>query len=85
MLRISGFMDDVIFAHKLRLLDIATRLRQAAARLTKSLGLGSQEYPLQTADARDYLQPGPTRLQVTRQVPPQGRSRRSMTASFTDV
>ena len=85
VLRISGFMDDVIFAHKLRLLDIATRLRQAAARLTKSLGLGSQEYPLQTADARDYLQPGPTRLQVTRQVPPQGRSRRSMTASFTDV
>ena len=30
-LRISGFMDDVIFAHKLRLLDVA-------ARLTRSLG-----------------------------------------------
>ena len=57
-----------------------------AARLTKSLGLGSQEYPLQTADARDYfLQPGPTRLQVTRQVATQARSRRSMIASFTDV
>ena len=28
MLRISGFMDDVIFAPKLRLLDIAARLRQ---------------------------------------------------------
>ena len=27
-LRISGFVDDVIFAHKLRLLDVATRLRQ---------------------------------------------------------
>ena len=27
-LRISGFMDDVIFAHKLRLLDVAARLRQ---------------------------------------------------------
>jgi len=30
MLRISGFMDDVIFAHtgKLRLFDVAARLRQ---------------------------------------------------------
>jgi len=28
VLRISGFMDDVIFAHKVRLLDIAPRLRQ---------------------------------------------------------
>jgi len=27
-LRISGFMDDIIFAHKLRLFDVATRLRQ---------------------------------------------------------
>ena len=27
-LRISGFVDDVIFAHKPRLLDVATRLRQ---------------------------------------------------------
>jgi len=25
---ISGFMDDIIFAHKLRLLDVAARLRQ---------------------------------------------------------
>ena len=25
-LRVSGFMDDVIFAYKLRLLDVATRL-----------------------------------------------------------
>jgi len=28
MLRISGFVNDVIFAHKLRLLDVAARLRQ---------------------------------------------------------
>ena len=28
MLRISGFVDDVIFAHKLTLLDVAARLRQ---------------------------------------------------------
>jgi len=28
MLRISGFMDDVIFAHKPRLLEITARLRQ---------------------------------------------------------
>ena len=27
-LRISGFMDDVIFAHKPRLLDVAAGLRQ---------------------------------------------------------
>ena len=35
MLRISGFMDDVIFAHKPRLLEVAVRLR-----LTHSLGFG---------------------------------------------
>jgi len=28
MLRISGFMDDVMSAHKLKLLDVAARLRQ---------------------------------------------------------
>ena len=28
MLRISGFMDDVIFAHKPRLPEVAVRLRQ---------------------------------------------------------
>jgi len=28
MLRISGFVDDVIFGHKLRLLDVAARLMQ---------------------------------------------------------
>jgi len=28
MLRISGFVDDVIFAHQLILLDVAVRLRQ---------------------------------------------------------
>jgi len=28
MLCISGFVDDFIFAHKLRLLDVAARLRQ---------------------------------------------------------
>ena len=27
-LHISSFLDDVIFAHKLRLLDVAARLRQ---------------------------------------------------------
>ena len=30
-LRISGFMDDVISAHKLRLLDVAARLRQGGS------------------------------------------------------
>jgi len=28
ILRISGFMDDVTFAYKLRLLDVAAKLRQ---------------------------------------------------------
>jgi len=28
MLLISGFMDDVIYAHKMRLLEVAARLRQ---------------------------------------------------------
>jgi len=27
-LRISGFVDDVVFAHKLRLFDVAARLKQ---------------------------------------------------------
>jgi len=30
-LRISGFVDDVTSAHKVRLLDVATRLRQRGA------------------------------------------------------
>ena len=62
-LRNFGFADDVIFAHKLRLLDVAARLRQWGAHV-RSLGLGAEEYPLQAADARDYfLQSGPTRPQ----------------------
>jgi len=57
------FLDDVIFAHKLRLLDVAARLRQRGS-LVRSLELGAQEYPLQAADVRDYcLQAGPTRPQ----------------------
>jgi len=39
-LRISGFMDDVMFAHKLRLLDVAARLRQRGSHV-RSLGLGA--------------------------------------------
>jgi len=30
MLCISGFMDDVIFAHKPRLLDVAAQLKRSA-------------------------------------------------------
>ena len=30
MLRTSGFMDDVIFAHKPRLLDVAAQLKRCA-------------------------------------------------------
>jgi len=37
-------------------------------RLTHSLGLGVYEYPLQAADARDYLQSRPTRPQLISQV-----------------
>ena len=60
MLRISGFMDDVIFFTQT---EAARRRRQAeAVRLTRSLGLGAYEYPLQAADARDYfLHSDPTR------------------------
>jgi len=40
MVRISGFMDGVIFAHKLRLL-IRRQAEAVRARLTRSLGLGA--------------------------------------------
>ena len=40
MLCISGFVDDFIFAHKLRLLDVAARLRQRGSH-ARSLGLGA--------------------------------------------
>jgi len=30
MLCTSGFMDDVIFAHKIRLLDVAAQLKRSA-------------------------------------------------------
>jgi len=30
MLRTSGFMDDVIYAHKPRLLDVAAQLRRSS-------------------------------------------------------
>ena len=48
-------MDDVIFAHKLTLLDVAARLRQVRQRLTRSLGRGALEYPLHAADTRNYF------------------------------
>ena len=40
MFRISGFVDDVIFAHKLILLDVAARLRQRGSHV-RSLRLGT--------------------------------------------
>ena len=47
-------MDDVIFAHKLRLVDVAARLRQRGSHA--GLGLARRNiHPLQTADARDYF------------------------------
>jgi len=36
----SGFMDGVIFAHKLRLLDVATRLRQWGLHADSGLDVG---------------------------------------------
>ena len=36
-LRISGLVDDVIFTHKLRLLDVAARLRQRGSHAALSL------------------------------------------------
>jgi len=42
MLRISGFMGDVIFAQKLRLLDVAARLDQSAPNRFAGLLSGAQ-------------------------------------------
>jgi len=44
MLRISGFMDEVIFAHKLRLLDVAARLRQRGSHVALSLARRNTNY-----------------------------------------
>ena len=40
-LRIAGFMDDIIFAHKLMLLDVAARLRQRGSHRQRMLGTTS--------------------------------------------
>jgi len=61
-------MDDVIFAHMLRLPEVAARLRQRGSHASRNLGLGTQEYPLQAADARDYFWQSGPRPQVTLQV-----------------
>ena len=37
----SGFMDDVIFAQKLRLLDVAASLRQRGSHVRRSHELGA--------------------------------------------
>jgi len=47
---ISGFLDDVIFARNLRLLDVAAM--RCSENHTQPR-LVAQEYPLQAADARD--------------------------------
>jgi len=40
-LLIAGFMDDIILAHKLRLLDVAARLRQRGSHRQQMLGTTS--------------------------------------------
>jgi len=55
MLCTSGFMDDVIFAHQPRLLDVATQLKRSAH---AALGLAincAQQYQLQASGRRGLL------------------------------
>ena len=54
-LHTSGFVGDVIFAHKPTVLNVAAQLRLSSY---TALGLavnGTQEYSLQATDARDYF------------------------------
>jgi len=51
----SGFTDDVIFAHKPRLLDVAAQLKRSAH---AALGLAincAQQYELQASGRTDYF------------------------------
>ena len=73
----SGFMDDVIFAHKPRLLE---RRRPAEAQCTRSLGLGYKLCAvIPVVDERTH---GTTfrALKVTFQVATRGQCLRSVTA-----
>ena len=55
-LRISGFMDDVIFAHKLRLLDVAARLSQWGSHAALGLARRSTRCRQRTLGATSYSQ-----------------------------
>ena len=53
--KVVDFTDDVTFAHKPRLLDVAAQLKRSAH---AALGLAiscAHYYQLQPADARDYF------------------------------
>ena len=53
MLCTSGFMDDVIFAHKPRLLDVAAQMKRSAhAALDLAINCNTSNEP---TDARDYF------------------------------
>jgi len=59
--RISGFIDDVIFAHKLRLLEVAARLRQSGSHA----GLARRNTRCRQRTVGGYfLRSGPTRPHV---------------------
>jgi len=77
MLCTSGFMDDVIFAYKLRLLGVAVE-----AQCTRSVGLGYKLCAVIPFAGQRSLGTTFRALKVTTQVATRGRSLRSMTTFF---
>jgi len=65
-LGISGYTDDVLLAHKMRLLDVAARLGQRGSHAALRLARRNTRCRQRTLETT----PGPTRPQLTRQVAP---------------
>jgi len=56
-LRISGFVDDAIFAHKLRLLDVAARLRQLGSHAALGISIAGNRHMGLLLAVRAYHRP----------------------------
>ena len=67
-LGISGYTDDVLLAHKVRLLDVAARLGQRGSHAALRLARRNTRCRQRTLETT----PGPTRPQLTRQVATKG-------------
>jgi len=64
MLCTSSFMDDVVFVHKPKLLDVAVQLKHSSHAALDLAINSAQEYPLHPTDTRVYFsQSEPTRPQ----------------------